>query len=240
MESGVEKLQKIGLTEYEAKAYLTLLKNNIDSAAKLSSKSGVPRTKIYSVLEALALKGWIKIYSGIPLLFRAVSPEKVVDKIKKEYADFLESIQTTLDKEGGKMKEKFVIKRFDLGLENLKEEIGKAKTIQISNATTDLLKKVSKAFSKDAAVQVLLFPGERKIGNGNIEFKEAEVKIVCIIRGKEVPSTSVILDESRTFTVFEDPVDHKYIVDEMLYDECARCFGEWYKLGWNANEGTEA
>jgi sugar-specific transcriptional regulator TrmB len=236
MESGVEKLQKIGLTEYEAKAYLTLLRKNVDSAAELSSKSGVPRTKIYSVLETLALKGWIKIYSGIPLLFRAVSPEEVVDKVKKEYSDFLELVQTTLDKEGGQMKEKFVIKRFDMGLESLKGEIGKAKTIQISNATNDFLKKVSKAFRSDAAVKVLLFPGERKIGDGNIEFKEAEVKIVCLIRGKEVPSMSMILDESRTFTVFEDPVDHKYIVDEMLYDECSRCFGEWYKLGWNANE----
>ena len=149
-------------------------------------------------------------------------------------------MKTTLEKEVIEMKEKFVIKKFDLGVENLKEEIKKAKTIQISNATTDFLKKISKAFSKDAAVKVLLFPGERRITDGNIEFKEADVKIVCIIKGKEVPSMSVILDESRTFTVIEDPVEHYYIVDEMLYDECSKCFGEWYNLGWNATQETQS
>jgi len=71
MESVVEKLQRIGLTEYEAKAYLSLLTNHVNSAAKLSEKSGVPRTKIYQVLESLERKGWIMIYSGIPLLFKS-------------------------------------------------------------------------------------------------------------------------------------------------------------------------
>lgn len=238
MESIVEKLQKIGLTQYEAQAYLSLLNDHITTAAKLAEKSGVPRTRIYSILETLARKGWIKIYSGIPLLFKASHPKEIFEKVKMEYVDFLESIQTMLEKEVSDVKDKFVIKKFDLGLESLKEEIKKAKTIQIANATTDFLKKVSKAFSKNAAVKVLLFPGESRIANGNIEFKEAELKIVCVIRGKEVPSMSVILDESRTFTAIEDPIDHRYIVDEMLYDDCSKCFEEWYSLGWNAAQET--
>jgi len=234
MESVVEKLQKIGLTEYEAKAYLSLLKDHLNSAAKLSEKSGVPRTKIYSVLESLEHKGWIKIYSGIPLLFKAVDPRDVFTKVKKDYAEFLQSIQTTLNEEVKEMKEKFMILKFDVGLTSLKEEMKKAKTIWINNATTDFLKKVKDTFSEDAEVRVLLFPGEKKTGDKNVQFKEAGVKIVCMVRNKEVPSMSITLDESRTFTVFEDPVDHQYVVDEMLYDECAKCFLEWNSLGWNA------
>ncbi len=234
MGNSIEKLRRIGLTEYEAKAYLSLLNDHVTTASKIAEKSGVPRTKIYSVMESLAQKGWIKILSGVPLLFRAISPEDVFEKSKKEYADFLESVQVTLDEEVGEMKEKFVIKNFDLGLESLKDELKKARTIQISNVTTDFLKKVHNAFNKEALVTVLLFPGEKKIAGENIKFKEAEVKIVCIIRGKEMPSMSIILDESRVFTVVEDPVEHRYIVDEMLYDECSKCFGEWYNLGWGS------
>jgi hypothetical protein len=59
------------LTEYEAKAYVSLLNDHMNSAAKLSKKSGVPRTKIYETLESLQAKGWVQIYSGVPLLFRA-------------------------------------------------------------------------------------------------------------------------------------------------------------------------
>ena len=233
MESVVEKLQRIGLTEYEAKAYLALLRDHLNSATKLFEKSGVPRTKIYSVLESLALKGWIRIYSGMPLLFRADDPRNVFEKVKSEFDEFVSSIQATLDREAIEVKEKFVILNFDVGLEDLKEAMGKAKTIWISNATTDFLKEVRNTFSKDAEVKVILFSGEERTADENVQFKEAEMKIVCMIRNKEVPSTSIVLDESRTFTVIEDLVEHRYIVDEMLYDECARCFTEWYNLGWN-------
>jgi hypothetical protein len=68
----------------------------------------------------------------------------------------------------------------------------------------------------------------------NVERKQAEVAIMSIVRNREVPSMSVILDESRTFTVFQDPVDGKYIVDEMLYDECSKCFSEWSGLSWGS------
>ena len=47
MESVVEKLQRIGLTEYEAKAYLALLRDHLNSATKLFEKSGVPRTNLF-------------------------------------------------------------------------------------------------------------------------------------------------------------------------------------------------
>ena len=235
MESVVKKLRRVGLTEYEAKAYLALLNTHLSTATQVSEKSGVPRTKIYSVLEALRDKGWVHVYSGVPLLFKAVEPLRVFEKAKEDYAELLDSVKTTLKEEVNKMKEKFVIKRFDIGLDGLKEAIKKAKTVEINNATADFIKKVSVAFKPDAMVKVLLFPDEAKPNNmQQVLFKQAEVAIVTIMRNKEVPSMSIILDESRTFTVFQDPVDHKYIVDEMLYDECSKCFGEWSSLSWSS------
>ncbi len=235
MGSVVDKLQRLGLTEYEARVYLSLLSGNVNSASRLSEGSGVPRTKIYSVLRSLHRKGWIRIYSGVPLLFKAVDPHEVFAKIRKSYSEFLESIQATLDKEVLKMKEKFLIKKFDVGLEKLREAIEKAKTVWINNATTDFLKRVSNSFNKGAEVKVSLFPGEMGIEvEGNIEFREAEVEIVCLVRNRETPSISIILDEERVFTVFKDPLNNRYFVDEMLYDECTKCFLEWHGLSWEA------
>lgn len=234
MESVVQKLQRIGLTEYEARAYLSLLNTHLNTATKVSEKSGVPRTKIYSILESLAHKGWIRIYSGVPLLFKAVDPIEVFKKVKTDYHEFLDSVETTLEEEVKEMKDKFVIRKFDIGLESLREEIKKAKTIEVSNATGEFMKKISEAFGPDAVSRVLLFPGERRLNVRNAEFKEAEIGIVSIVRNKEVPSMSVTLDENRTFTVLQDPVDHRFIVDEMLYDECSKCFSGWSKMSWNA------
>jgi sugar-specific transcriptional regulator TrmB len=236
MESAVEKLQHVGLTEYEAKAYLALLNAHLCTATQTAEKSGVPRTKIYSMLESLSGKGWVRVYSGVPLLFKAVAPASVFERVKDDYALLLESVQVALKDEVNGLKEKFVIKRFDLGLDGLKAEMTKAKTVEINNATTGFLKKVSDSFAKDALVRVLLYPGEAKIaGLPHAEFKEAEVAIVTIIRNKEVPSMSITLDEERTFTVFQDPVDNKFFVDEMLYDECQRCFASWSNMSWSSS-----
>jgi len=234
MESVVKKLQRIGLTEYEARAYLALLNAHLNTATKISEKSGVPRTKIYSVLESLGHKGWIRIYSGVPLLFKAVDPREVFEIIKEDYTQFLESLKTTLKEKVNDVKEKSVIKRFDIGLESLKEEMRKSRTIEINNATATFVKKVSDAFKEDVMVKVLLFPNESKVNIKNVQFKQAEVGIVSIVRNKEVPSMSITLDESRTFTVFQDPIDHRYIVDEMLYDECSKCFSEWSNMSWSS------
>jgi sugar-specific transcriptional regulator TrmB len=235
MESVVEKLQRVGLTEYEAKAYLALLNTHLSTATQASEKSGVPRTKIYSVLEALRNKGWVHVYSGVPLLFKAIAPLAVFERIKEDYTAFLDAAQATLTEKVNNMCEKFVIKRFDIGLEGLKEEIKKAKTVEINNATSDFIKKVNAAFKPDAKIRLLMFPGEMKPSNiPNLECKQAEVAIVTIMRNKEVPSMSIILDEGRTFTAFQDPVDHKYIIDEFLYDECSRCFAEWSNLSWSS------
>jgi len=240
MRSVVEKLLQLGLTEYEAKTYTALLNAHLNTATQAAQKSGVPRTRIYQVLESLQRKGWVRVYSGVPLLFKAVEPKVVFEKVKDDYAELLESLETTLNNEMNNMKEKFVIKKFDMGLEGLKQEIRKAKTVEINNATNSFLKKIGDAFNENAKVRVLLFPGETKpIGKSNVEFRQAEVEIVSIVRNKEVPSMSIILDESRTFTAFQDPVDHKFIVDEMLYDECNQCFAGWSNMSWNSTVQSE-
>ena len=234
MHSVVDKLLQLGLTEYEAKTYTALLNTHLNTATQASQKSGVPRTRIYQVLESLQRKGWVRVYSGVPLLFKAVEPKIVFEKVKGDYTELLESVETTLTNEVNNMKEKFVIKKFDLGLEGLKQEIKKAKTVEVNNATYDFLNRVGDAFNEKAKIKVLLFPGERlPKGRSNVEVKQAEVAIVTIVRSKEVPSMSIILDEGRTFTAFEDPFDRRYIVDEMLYDECNQCFAGWSKMSWN-------
>lgn len=227
----VEQLQKVGLTEYEAKVYSSLLKDHLNSATKLSEKSGVPRTKIYSVLESLQNKGWVKIYSGAPLLFKPVRPDEIFERMKRGYVDLLKTVNEMLEKEVVGM-EKFVIQNYDVGLHNLKEQMKKAKTVWISNATTEFLKNVSDSFSKDAEVKVVLFPGEKEIAGPNIQSKEAGVRVVCLVRGKEMPSITVILDEERVFTTFKNPVKNQYTVSEFLYDECNQCFRGWFNLGW--------
>jgi sugar-specific transcriptional regulator TrmB len=227
----IENLQKVGLTEYESKVYLSLLCTNFNSATLLAKRSGVPRTKIYAVLESLESKGWIKIYSGSPLLFKAVNPVEIFEKYKENYERFLNSIREMLEVE--KMEEKFVITNYNIGLENFKEILREVKTVWISNTTAEFLEEIKDSFNEDAEIKVVLFPGERsiRIEHRNMKTKEADIKIVQRVRNVEVPAISVILDEERVFNIFKN-TDDSYIISEMLYEECGNCFREWWSLGW--------
>jgi hypothetical protein len=70
MESVIRQLQQTALTEYEAKSYMALLNTHLCTATQVSKKAGVPRTKIYAVLESLKRKGWVHVFSGVPLHVR--------------------------------------------------------------------------------------------------------------------------------------------------------------------------
>ncbi len=57
MEKILKSLKKYGLTEQEAKIYMTLLQVVEASVFQISEKSGIPRTSTYNTLEALKKRG---------------------------------------------------------------------------------------------------------------------------------------------------------------------------------------
>jgi len=72
-------LQDIGLTAYEASAYISLLKLGISEANLVCRDADVPYGKIYTVLESLAGKGFVEVQASRPKKFRAVDPEMALD-----------------------------------------------------------------------------------------------------------------------------------------------------------------
>jgi len=67
-------LQDLGLTEYETRAYTTLLQRGNMTASEISEAAPVPYSKIYEVLGSLERKGWIETESGRPSKYYPRSP----------------------------------------------------------------------------------------------------------------------------------------------------------------------
>jgi len=77
----LRNLSKLGLTEREAKAYLYLLEHGKATAREISENTGIPSTKIYSVLKSLESKGWVRVESvERPLKYVPVPPEVAVQE----------------------------------------------------------------------------------------------------------------------------------------------------------------
>lgn len=69
-------LEEFGLSRYESRAYVTLLKKGPLSASELAYYSDVPRAKVYSTLSKLTKKGLASTVQGKPLVFSAISPDE--------------------------------------------------------------------------------------------------------------------------------------------------------------------
>ncbi len=68
------RLQQLGLNAYEARAYLVLIGHPRFKALELANRAGVPRQKIYEVLDSLMDKGFAHMVQEKTKLFSAVDP----------------------------------------------------------------------------------------------------------------------------------------------------------------------
>lgn len=84
MDQAVEHLVQLGLKEYEAKIYVALVGLGEANVRSIHEVSGVPRPRVYDVLNALDAKGFIEIRQGSPLMYHAVRPDIVVSFLKKD------------------------------------------------------------------------------------------------------------------------------------------------------------
>jgi sugar-specific transcriptional regulator TrmB len=88
-------LQDIGLTAYEAAAYLSLLKLGVSEANHIGRDADVPYGKIYTVLESLAGKGFIEVQVSRPKKFRAIDPEMALDLFfERRKSEFEKEVKT--------------------------------------------------------------------------------------------------------------------------------------------------
>ncbi|HTT15399.1 MAG TPA: helix-turn-helix domain-containing protein [Thermoplasmata archaeon] len=87
-----EVLGKVGLTQYEARAYIALVARGVGDAATLATAAGIPRTSAYKVLESLAAKGYAQPTGGKPILFRPTPPLDVAETLKTAIQEVFEQL----------------------------------------------------------------------------------------------------------------------------------------------------
>lgn len=100
-EDVIQALEHLGLSNYEAKAYLAFLSESPLTGYKLSKISGVPRSRIYETIEKLMAKGLVLSQEGDTTLLRPVSLESFLDKKEKESQrniDFLKANLPQIEK----------------------------------------------------------------------------------------------------------------------------------------------
>jgi len=96
-------LHKIGLSEYEAKAFIAMIAKSHATADEVAELSQIPRTSAYKALQGLKDKGFVTVTEGRPAVFHALpvdeAREAVIDDIKETF-DKLRMLQGVLTEKG--------------------------------------------------------------------------------------------------------------------------------------------
>ncbi|WP_323676908.1 helix-turn-helix domain-containing protein [Halorubellus sp. PRR65] len=79
-------LGELGLSSYEEEVYRTLLVTGAVTATDLANASGVPRGRIYDVLNGLESRQLVRTQPTDPARYVAVQPETAVDRLLAERA----------------------------------------------------------------------------------------------------------------------------------------------------------
>lgn len=94
----LEAVKALGLSEYEAKAYLALLHESPASGYRVARNSGVPRSKVYEALGGLVDRGIALVNHGEPARYAPVSPEEVISRRKRELDGAIENARESLER----------------------------------------------------------------------------------------------------------------------------------------------
>jgi len=93
----VDRLVELGFSEYEAKAYVALLRESPVTGYQLSKTSGVPRSMIYEVLGKLTARGAaMTLRKGDSTRYAPVPADEFLDQLHREHEELTASLKADL------------------------------------------------------------------------------------------------------------------------------------------------
>jgi len=97
METAILKLTQIGFSNYEARAYAALLRDNPLTAYEIAKNSGIPSSKVYEVIRRLEERNTIQsIHEKRSRMYIPVSPDELIESYKLNVENSLIGIKNSL------------------------------------------------------------------------------------------------------------------------------------------------
>jgi sugar-specific transcriptional regulator TrmB len=207
----VGSLEELGLSRYEAGAYLTMIRKGSLAASEISYYANLPRTKVYSTLKKLEKKRLSIVSQSKPLICSAIPPEEAFSDIVKLYErrsknmkKMVERLQRITDDQKPKASEerRYYILDPNSTLEKIMSLIANSKSsvyAALDGWGIQLMSRSRLAMIKaiTAGVKIRLLLATQCLGNENLASipEDIDMKI------GNVPSNLIIIDSSHLVTV---------------------------------------
>lgn len=232
MEDLVQQFKKLGFNEYEAKSYVSLVKQGPVTAYQVSKDSGIPRARIYDVLGNLVEKGIVlkeeindtARYSPLPVdifLQKAQSEWQSTYSVVSDSLKDLESFGEKVDNRVITLKDYKTIINY---CETLIKKAEKRIVISMWDEMYEVLKKELVHATEKANIQGITLHVENPIGNLEshritpfTETKSTDHWFILSIDSKEMIYGPSIEERSIAFYT-NDPV-HIYLLEDYIWHD---------------------
>ncbi len=98
MQDVIGQLQQLGFGEYEARAYMALLRRSPLNGYEVAKASGLPRANVYSVLDKLQARGAVvRLDTPEGVRYSPVPPAELMQRLSGHFQQALDSAQHSLE-----------------------------------------------------------------------------------------------------------------------------------------------
>lgn len=93
----VDRLRVLGMSLYEARVYLGLVRHGPQNGNEVAKSAGIPSSKVYSTLEKLASEGIVHtVMTGSGTQYISISPDELVHRFRQEFDEPIDYLAKTL------------------------------------------------------------------------------------------------------------------------------------------------
>ena len=92
----VQRLQALGFSQYEARAYCALLQKSPANGHEVAKLAGIPTSKVYETLERLRTKGAVLVQRSEPTLWAPVPHRELVGRLRRDMESTFSAVEQGL------------------------------------------------------------------------------------------------------------------------------------------------
>jgi sugar-specific transcriptional regulator TrmB len=240
----IEKLQSFGLNQYEAKAYVSLLSIGTSNAYNISKASGIPRSRIYDILESLTNSGVVMFEETSDKVknYTALPSDVFLERIREEWSCNYNDVEKELKLIEAKEKKDDIYVSTVKGEKNIltfcRNLINDSKervVISIwNNMYSELLPDLQKCIKRGCKVSGITFEVENPISvlekhrtskiHNSVEKKpwfilSSDSKKLLYGHSAEVNGNAFYTEDPSHIYLFEDYIIHDIVIHRLIKKE---------------------
>ncbi|MFA5797369.1 MAG: helix-turn-helix domain-containing protein [Candidatus Woesearchaeota archaeon] len=241
----IQQLENIGLSPYEAKSYVALLRNGPQKGKTLADMAGIPRTSIYPNLESLEHKGFVTLIQREPKIYKAKDPQIAVNAyVDRQSANMKEKAEqvilaskqlTTINIENSYENIELFIgtnqsykAAKQLGEETSKELliIGSGRKTVVLSAMHNWIK-----IAKRGVNIKIIFENITEIQGLIQKLREHNIQV----RAYKFPNMALIISDTKIthYSIKSEKIREKRIVMRVVHEDFAKAQTEFFNMLWD-------